>query len=109
MREVWMFCQFLHPRVRFQDRFLLGIIFVDGKPIGMSLSDYVGHILPTKSSQDAEEESPLRQLVRKLPLRWKIFTKDIVLHGVLVYILNRDLAIVRHFKMYYLVCLEVKL
>ena len=71
--------------------------------------DDICHVLLPQSTQDAEEELALWQLVGELLLGWEVLGKHGVLHGILIEVLHGELLVGRDVEADDLVLLEVQL
>ena len=71
--------------------------------------DDVRHVLLPQSTQDAEEELALWQLVGELLLSGEVLGEHRVFHGILIEVLHRELLVGRDVEADDLVLLEVQL
>ena len=81
---VGMLCELFEPSVGDGDALFLGVVVTHLEALAGSIMDYICHVLLPQSTQDAEEELALWQLVGELFLGGEVLGEHGVLHGIFI-------------------------
>ena len=87
----------------------LGVVVTHLEALAGSIMDDICHVLLPQSTQDAEEELALWQLVGELLLGGEVLGKHRIFHGILIKVLHGKLLVGRDVEADDLVLLEVQL